>query len=207
MVVEKNIKSVVFPKSIAYLKDRSFWCMRNLSKIVFPKSNKDLTIGERAFFEDVSLTTIENSDSISHLSLMAFASCIDLEEISLLGLKEENKLGFVISDCCFMNCKSLKKVILKEKQPYTIKMQAFCNSGIEEWDFSDCKKVCFKAFGGSEIKEINIGPDTCLEASEIFSSCQNLKNLRVYQKRHLSLYILLYSLHKHTYRSFPTFLY
>lgn len=136
------------------------------------KDKQVTAIGERAFYRQSNLRSIELPESIKKISRLAFSECEKLEFINLdmvneiernafsycLSLKEVNIGAEYIGASAFYKCQSLEKIILLD--------------GVLD--------IGAMAFSTTAIKKISI-PRSCLYLrDDCFYDCYKLENINIY---------------------------
>lgn len=148
----KALERILLPDSITEIGAYAFDGCERLKQVTLPE--KLTCIGERAFFDCKTLEQIVIPDGVTSLEGNGiFFNCE-----SLKGIKLPQHLTH-IGDCMFFGCKQLKSVVIP-KSVKIIGHAAFAQSGLEE----------FVAPKSLEIIE-----------SEVFSSCNALRNLALNQ--------------------------
>lgn len=103
-----SITSLVFPEDY-YVGDLAFSHCDNIEKVVF---EYNATIDLEAFFGCTKLKNVEVKGSINgYIGTNSFESCRSLESFTV----KKNDYSYVIKECAFYNCYSLKKVDIKDK--------------------------------------------------------------------------------------------
>lgn len=129
-------------------------------------------IGERAFFKQSNLRSIELPDSIKKISRLAFSECEKLESINLENVLE-------IERNAFSYCVSLKELVIGAEY---IGASAFykCESLDNVKLLDGLLDIGSMAFSTTAIKKISI-PRSCLYVrSDCFYDCFKLENINVY---------------------------
>ncbi len=133
------------------------------------------TIGDYAFYEARSVTSIELPDSVTRLGKYAFKKCTSLEEIDLP--KDIDEIG----EGVFSGCRSLKSIQIPEMLMY-IPQNAYsgCSSLksvdipenvaiIENYAFSDC----------SSMTEVTMSDSICQLGRGAFENCRSLEAIKL----------------------------
>jgi len=101
-----------------------------------------------------------------------FAGCINLETVKI-----DEVVSDIIEEKAFLNCSSLKNLEINKKFK-EVKNNAFNNSGIEAFDFSEVEIIGDSAFQSSNIKEINL-PKIKSIGNRAFDSLEELNKVTI----------------------------
>ncbi|MBQ8163200.1 MAG: leucine-rich repeat protein [Clostridia bacterium] len=115
--------------------------------------------------------------SIDNIDKIGNEFCSGLENLTTVSIN--NSVISSIGNEAFMDCESLKNVVLKGSVE-SIGKYAFANSGIESFDASDTVKIGEGAFTGCKsLKDVMIDTDSPLEeiGSEAFKGCSSLDSV------------------------------
>ncbi len=116
-------ESVTLPDSVTHIGDRAFWECLSLQSITLPDSVTH--IGDRAFWCCESLQSITLPDSVTHIGDRAFWCCNSLQSITLPDSVTH------IGDSAFEYCESLQSITLPDSVTH-IGGNPFKRSGIKE---------------------------------------------------------------------------
>ncbi|MDE6967888.1 MAG: leucine-rich repeat protein [Clostridia bacterium] len=170
---QKNISSVVLPKSVLTIGENAFADCSKLTSIDLGTNLK--FIGNGAFKNVTAIKEIKVPNTLETIGMSAFRGCAILEKINLPeGLKS-------IGDYAFMDCTKINEVVI----PSTIK-------AIGRQTFYDCiglKKITLlenletigeEAFRGSALDTEIVIPNSVTEIGEgAFRNCTSLKNVTI----------------------------
>ncbi|MDR3156357.1 MAG: leucine-rich repeat domain-containing protein [Lactobacillales bacterium] len=124
----KNVKTIVFPKSLKEIRKYAFRDCHKLEKVVFPPNCELRQIGARAFYMSSRLRSIKLPKNVQFIGEYAFGYCNNLHKVSFLpesNLLKISQHAFAgtnltevtlpetiqfISLTAFKNCKRLQRV-------------------------------------------------------------------------------------------------
>lgn len=104
-----GVKKVTLPETLASIEDLGFAETPNLTEIVVPKNVK--TIGMQAFYKS-GITKATFNNNIERLGYMAFGDCKKLTSVTAEG--EYAGTDGVLDTGCFQNCIALKEISIPE---------------------------------------------------------------------------------------------
>ena len=119
-----NIKSVHIPNSIVEIVREAFSGCTNLESVTFGVASQVLKIGDKAFYDCSSLTSIELPNSVTSMGIYAFSNCSSLNHIIIPD--SVTSMGIY----AFGNCSNLTSIVI----PSSI-------SSIENYVFRSCTKL------------------------------------------------------------------
>ena len=113
-----NLKSIILPNGLMYIKQACFEGCKSLTNISLPDSV--ISIEDRAFRSCSSLENITIPKSVTSIGYSAFSNCSSLTNITI-----PNSVTRIENDT-FYNCSSLTSVTIPESVT-SIRQWAFCN--------------------------------------------------------------------------------
>lgn len=160
-----TITKVVLPESLLRIGAGAFWGCSKLTQIKFPQSF--CQIGERAFEKCISLKNVVATTK--DVGAAAFAYCVTLEQVKLVGLK-------VLKQRTFEGCVHLKEFRCKEAEE--VKQWCFCGcEALEYFDFQGISCVESYAFEGCNcLKQAEFQEGTYF-MSHAFEDCGRLEEI------------------------------
>ncbi|MGN1264072.1 MAG: leucine-rich repeat domain-containing protein [Prevotella sp.] len=190
---KSKITEIVIPDSIQEIGDCAFKNANNLSRVVFPESVKQLTIGSMAF-NNCICDEINLPEGTTVLGERAFYNC----KFSTITLPSTLK---VISDYCFSYCRDLENINIPEQLEY-LGEYSFRHTKLESFTIPpSIKEIGPYPFYDSEISSVSIPstltrwPEGLLASTKIdsieipesvteigsycFSYCPNLKSVTI----------------------------
>ena len=194
----EKIKSIVFPDSLCFIKDRAFLGCNRIKSLVFPKNL--IKIGFEAFYECYNLEKITFNEGLRIIDAYAFSNSKikkvkfpdSLEEICNNAFEscELSEVVFgsnidIIHDYAFAYNRKIKNINLPEGL-ISIGTSAFEGSGLVSIILPDSLAYLnFDAFNGSaNLEELHIGAS--LENDDygrtIAFACPKLKTITVSEK-------------------------
>lgn len=161
----KNIQTVIIPKTITTIEENAFDQCKNLKKVVFEKGSKLKTIDNYAFAGCKNIQAIELPDSVEQIGEWAFSDCSKMESVKFpKGLRN-------IDEGAFNSCKSLKEVEMQVKEVKLIK-ETFRNC-------TNLKKVRVKAEGKVTIEEPDEQKIYSTYYYGVFDDCKKLESVEI----------------------------
>ena len=121
---------VVIPEGVEAIGDRAFYWQKELRSIQLPESLRN--IGEDAFFGCRALTAVRIPDSVACIDRYAFQDCTSLITLDL------GKGVSCISDAAFSGCKALTSVCVPDSV-----------TDIDPDAFEDCPALTLRVHAGS----------------------------------------------------------
>lgn len=144
------ITKLIIPASVKSIGDYAFKDLVNLETVEFLANSKLKTLGASAFYNCVSLKSINIPEGVTDIGNYTFQNCLSLENIVLPSTLK------TIGYSAFENCASLKSVTLPEGLE-TIDYYAFRYSGLESVKIpSTVTVINSDAFRYTNIKSVNI---------------------------------------------------
>ena len=113
-----NLKSIILPNGLMYIKQACFYGCKSLTNISLPDSV--ISIEDWAFMSCSSLESITIPKSVTSIGYSAFSNCSSLTNITI-----PNSVTRIENDT-FYNCSSLTSVTIPESVT-SIRQWAFCN--------------------------------------------------------------------------------
>ena len=101
-----NLKSIILPNGLMYIKQNCFNGCKSLTNISLPDSV--ISIGSSAFYGCSSLVNIVIPDSVTSIGYAAFGDCKSLENVNIKNGSIE------IGNAAFFDCSSLTSVTIPE---------------------------------------------------------------------------------------------
>ena len=153
VLIPGNIKKIIIPDSVKYIRDWAFYNCINLTSINIPDSVESIedhafaycesltsinipdsveNIGHHAFSDCRNLTLLVISDSVKNIGSFAFINCKNLTSITIPDLIE------TVGYDAFYNCKNLKSIIFKGKTIYQVKSMENYPWGIKDESIIKC---------------------------------------------------------------------
>ena len=148
----KKLTSITIPSNVRYIGKYAFYCCGNLTSITFNENSKLTTIGDGAFEECVTLSSIDIPDSVTTIGTRAFYNCEAITSISL----SSNLTS--ISDYTFYMCYRMTSIEL----PSSI-------TSIGTYAFYNC----------SALESIVIPENVTILGERSFSRCHGLKRITI----------------------------
>lgn len=159
-----RIQEVVLPDGLQSIPDHAFGGYKNLKKVNFPKSLKNLSNGA---FAGTALESVEIPETIKDI-FSAFGDCHELVSVKLPANLSKISQGafcncenlssfqfpttkFEIDNYAFCGCSSIKNLILP-KNCTKVHSRAFLNCDLDMLVVSDKTEICENAFLGTKIK-------------------------------------------------------
>lgn len=174
-----NISSTITYQNVTYsvisIGDQAFMDCSSLTSIRIP--NSVTSIGNFAFSRCSSLLSITIPNSLLRIGVWAFEGCSSLVSITLPdGIKR-------IGDMAFMGCSSLVSISIPSSI-VSIGAHAFLLTGIYEdqsnWDAGALYvSNCLIAVDPNLVGDYTIRPDTRLIADQALSACNNLTSITI----------------------------
>ncbi|PKM40035.1 MAG: hypothetical protein CVV04_07125 [Firmicutes bacterium HGW-Firmicutes-9] len=171
---EIDVSDVVIPSGIREIEAWAFY-YRNIKSVLFPKSLK--TIGAAAFSKCNYLTEVYLPNTLTRMDTCAFADCESLKNVTISsGLKTIEGIAFrrcplenvtipqgvqTIGFMAFTDCDELVQVTLPESL-----------TKIDNYAFSTCKKL----------EQINLPPNLSYIGYRAFEFCDGLKTIQLPNK-------------------------
>lgn len=170
----KNLRNIIFPKSLVSIGDGAFFNCNNLNDVTFPDGLKN--IENNAFCGCIGLQKVVLPDSIIKVGENAFSGCSSLKNIIIPQNLEEIAAGVfqgcpireisipdhvkIIGNNAFFSCENLKEITL----PETI------------------TKIDDMAFYATGLKTVNIPDSVTYVGDGAFLNCSDLKSVKLPDK-------------------------
>lgn len=170
---------------------------RNITSVSFENGSKVASIGEKAFYNCASLSSVTLPDSLTTLEKSAFAECSELLSVTLPASVDKlpmyvfngcTKLNAVeitgdvssIQDYAFANCPALKSIELPEGLE-TIGERAFLNSGLTSVVIPDTVTVInAEAFWGcADLESVALSAQLQSLETYTFRNCTSLASITI----------------------------
>lgn len=142
---------VCIPKKIKTVGKDAFKNQSNITKVTFETGSQVETIARNAFYECVSLASIELPSTLKTIGDGAFSGCNKLVEVVLPDSVEK------IDANAFKSCLSLNSVVIGD----------------------NVKEIGDNAFAGTKIVEFNISKNLITLGKAVFADCNNLISIDV----------------------------
>lgn len=163
--------SVTIPEGVTKICDEVFKENKNLKTVVFPSTLK--SIGEQAFAECQSITTIDLPEGIERLEKACFYNCRKLSKVSIPDSLIE------VGSSAFNSCSALTEISLGNCVE-TVGEKAFLNCGmLRSIELSkNLKRILPEAFSGCSVLNSIVLPDGLEEiGKEAFKNCASLESV------------------------------
>lgn len=174
----KRISSIIFPASVEYIGNYSFYECRNLKFISFRKNSRLKIIGKDSFYR-TAIKSVDIPSNVIEIGDSAFGSCLYLKQITFQDYSRLKRIGFSafsvsiiesinlpssveeIGDYAFDNCRKLKIITFSENSRLKI---------IGEYSF----KL-------TAVESVNIPSSVEEIRDNAFICCRNMKSLTFHE--------------------------
>lgn len=184
-----SLETITLPDTVTSIGDRAFYECTNLTNITIPENVKKIGVG--LFYECSSLEEVILNDNIETIDDYTFAYCSMLESIILpknlktLGSSAFSSSGIelikfdenikTIGSTCFLNCKSLGDVYIKN-------VDNWCNIAFND-QYSNPMYYANNLYVNDEIASTIVLKDTTEKIKQyVFSACESLEKISITNK-------------------------
>ena len=185
-----GVESVIFSSTVESIATQAFVSTRSLKEITF---TGDIVVGQQAFLQCDSLTTVNGWEHITEMKTSAFGHCSSLESVTIYphttygttpflssGLKNVTFATGVtkISDMMFRQCYELTTIDLPEDLS-VIGSQAFAASGLTSIELPPrLTALGVGAFSETELVSVHIPEGIETLSSQLFYACDLLREVK-----------------------------